>query len=135
VRALPDVRSDAIALFGHSRGAGTALNYAFGIGDITAAVLDSAGYSDDQVGRVAQLRVPILILHGTGDTSADGGSSFQTVARARSFESALRAASKPVEAVYYDRAGHNGIFTDPRQLEDSVRRAAAFIARQPEIHR
>jgi len=135
VRALPDVRGDAIALFGHSRGAGAALNYAFDTGDIAAVVLDSAGYTEDQVGRVGQLRVPILILHGTGDTSADGGSPFQTVERARSFESALRAASKPVEAVYYDRAGHNGIFTDPQQREDSVRRAAAFIARPPGTHR
>lgn len=131
VRALPDVRSDAIALFGHSRGAGTALNYAFGTGDIAAAVLDSAGYTDDQIRRAAQLSVPILILHGSGDTSADGGSPFQTVAKARSFEAALRAAGKPVEAVYYENAGHNGIFTDAKQFEDSVRRAAAFIVRPP----
>jgi dienelactone hydrolase len=135
VRALPDVRADSIALFGHSLGAGTALNYAFGTGDISAAVLDSAGYTDDQIGRVAQLGVPILILHGTGDTSADGGSPFQTVEKARSFESALRAAGKPVQAVYYDNAGHNGIFTDPKQLADSVRRAAAFIARPPGTRR
>jgi carboxymethylenebutenolidase len=135
VRALPDVRGDAIALFGHSLGGGTALNYAFGTGDIAAAVLDSAGYTDEQVARVARLNVPILILHGTGDTSADGGSSFQTIEKARGFESALRAAGKPIEATYYDNAGHNGIFTDPRQLEDSVRRAAAFITRPPGTRR
>ncbi|HKS56316.1 MAG TPA: dienelactone hydrolase family protein [Steroidobacteraceae bacterium] len=132
VRALPAVRGDAIALFGHSLGGGTALNYAFVTGDIAAAVLDSAGYTDDQIRRVAQLKVAILILHGSGDTSADGGSAFQTAARARSFEAALRVANKPVEAMYYKNAGHNGIFTDPRQMEDSVRRAAAFISRRPE---
>jgi dienelactone hydrolase len=135
VRALPDARSDAIALFGHSLGAGAALNYAFGSGDIAAAVLDSAGYTDDQIHRAAQLNVAILILHGSGDTSADGGSAFQTVERARSFEAALRASNKRVEAMYYANAGHNGIFTDPQQMADSVRRAAAFIARQPETRR
>jgi carboxymethylenebutenolidase len=134
VRALPDARGNSIALFGHSLGGGTALNYAFGTGDIAAAVLDSAGYTDDQIRRVAQLNVPILILHGTGDTSADGGSAFQTVEKARSFEAALRAAGKPVDVVYYENAGHNGMFTDPKQFDDSVRRAAAFIARPPGTH-
>lgn len=81
------------------------------------------------------LNVAILILHGSGDTSADGGSAFQTVEKARSFEAALRAANKPVEAMYYENAGHNGIFTDPQQMADSARRAAAFIVRQPETHR
>lgn len=94
-------------------------------------MLDSAGYTEEQVGRVAHLNVPILILHGTGDTSADGGSEFQTVQKARSFEAALRAAGKPVEAVYYANAGHSGIFRDPKQFEESVRRIAAFIARPP----
>lgn len=135
VRALADVQRNSVALFGHSLGAGTALNYAFGTGGIAAAVLDSAGYTDEQIGGAATLDVPILILHGAGDTSADGGSAFQTVQKARSFEAALRAAGKPVEAVYYENAGHNGIFTDQKQFEDSVRRAAAFIARPPGTRR
>ena len=147
VRAFPDVQRNSVALFGHSLGGGTALNYALGTGGICAAVLESAGYTEDQrdnavdiVGTggdqnrgVAHLDVPILILHGAGDTSADGGSPFNTVQKARSFEAALRAAGKPVEAVYYENAGHNGLFTDPKQFEDSVRRAAAFIARPPGI--
>jgi dienelactone hydrolase len=131
VCALPDVKQGGIALFGHSLGAGAALNYAFGTGNVAAAVLDSGGYTDEQIRRVAQLNVPILILHGTGDASADGGSPFQTVEKARSFESAMRAAGKPVAAMYYENAGHNGIFTDPRQLEDSVQRAATLIVNMP----
>ena len=129
VRALPEVQPGSIALFGHSLGGGTALNYALGTGGIAAAVLESAGYTDDQSARVAGLKVPILILHGAGDTSADGGSPFNTTQKARSFEGALRAAGKTVEAVYYENAGHNGIFTDPKQFDDSVRRTAAFLAR------
>jgi acetyl esterase/lipase len=73
--------------------------------------------------------VPILILHGAGDTSADGGSPFQTPQKARGFEAALRAAQKPVTAVYYENAGHNGIFKDLKQFDDSVRQTVAFLAR------
>ena len=53
-------------------------------------------------------------------------------AESAAFEAALRKAGKTVEAVYYENAGHNGIFTDPKQFEDSVRRIAAFIAQSPE---
>ena len=132
VRTLPDVQHGSVALFGHSLGGGTVLNYALDTGDIRAAVLDSAGFTDEQIERIARLQVPILLLHGAGDTSADGGSPFQTPQKARAFEAALRKAGKTVEAVYYEKAGHNGIFTDPKQFEDSVRRIAVFIAQSPE---
>lgn len=129
VRALPGVKPDSIALLGHSLGGGSTLNYALDTGGIAAAVLESAGYTDEQSARVSRLSVPVLILHGAGDTSADGGSPFQTPQKARSFEGALRGAGKTVEAVYYENAGHNGIFTDPKQFDDSVRRTVAFLAR------
>jgi dienelactone hydrolase len=131
VRGVPDVDRNSVALFGHSLGAGTVLNYALDSGGIRAAVIESGGYTDEQVARIARLQVPILILHGAGDTSADGGSPFQTPQKARSFEAALRAASKPVVAVYYENAGHNGIFVDPKQFQDSVRRIAAFVTASP----
>src|SRR5262249_34970465 len=130
VRGIPDVNRNAVALFGHSLGAGTVLNYAFDAGGIHAAVIESGGYTDEQVARIERLQVPILILHGAGNTSADGGGPLQTPQKARSFEAALRAAGKPVEAVYYENAGHNGIFVDPKQFEDSVRRIAAFVTAQ-----
>jgi dienelactone hydrolase len=129
VRVLPGVRSDSVALFGHSLGAGSALNYALDTGGITAAVLESGGYTDEQSARASRLGVPILILHGAGDTSADGGSPFQTPQKARGFEAALRAMGKPVAAVYYENAGHNGIFQDPKQFDDSVRQTVAFLSR------
>jgi dienelactone hydrolase len=134
VRGLPDVERSSLALFGHSVGGGTVLNYALDTGGIRAAVIESAGYTDEQLARIARLTVPILILHGAGDTSADGGSPFQTPEKARSFEAALRAAGKPVEAVYYENAGHNTIFTDAKQFDDAVRRIVSFIARRPQTH-
>ena len=129
MRGLPDVNRNSVALFGHSVGGGAVLNYALDTGGIRAAVIESGGYTDEQTARVARLEVPVLILHGAGDTSADGGSPFQTPQKARSFEAALRTTGKPVEAVYYENAGHNGIFRDSKQFEDTVRRTAAFLAR------
>jgi hypothetical protein len=48
---------------------------------------------------------------------------------ARSFESAMRRLSKPVTAIYYDGSGHNGMFIDPKQFDDVVRRTAAFATK------
>jgi dienelactone hydrolase len=132
VGSLPDVERKSLALFGHSVGAGAVLNYALDIGGIRAAVIESGGYTDEQAARVGRLGVPILILHGAGDTSADGGSPFQTPQKARSLEAALRGAGKQVQAVYYENAGHNTIFTDTKQFADSVRRIAAFLTARPE---
>ena len=58
VRTLPDVQRSSVALFGHSLGGGTVLNYALDTGDIRAAVLDSAGFTDEQIGRIAASASP-----------------------------------------------------------------------------
>jgi pimeloyl-ACP methyl ester carboxylesterase len=128
---VPDLGVMVLAIARPS-GEGPFPTYALDTGGIRAAVIESAGYTDEQAARIARLEVPLLILHGAGDTSADGGSPFQTPQKARSFEAALRAAGKPVEAVYYEYAGHNTIFTDPKQFDDVVRRIVSFIAQPPE---
>ena len=48
---------------------------------------------------------------------------------ARDFEAALRAAGKPVEAVYYEGGRHNDIFTSSTQYRDEVRWMLAFLPR------
>jgi dienelactone hydrolase len=126
--ALVHTEPQPIALFGHSRGAGAALNYALTTGNASAVVLDSCGYPSELAGRVAMLKVPVLMLHGVADSPAQGGSAMTAVQMARNFEAALRRAGKPVEAHYYE-ANHNGIFEHPAQAEDSVRRMAAFVKR------
>jgi len=128
-RALPEVRPNAVALFGHSRGAGAALHYVLSRGDVCAAVLDSAGYPAELDARAAGVKAPILLLHGTDDSPADGGSAMTNVKMARDFEAALRRAGKTVESRYYPGAGHNGIFTDPAQRADAVQRIVAFVRR------
>jgi dipeptidyl aminopeptidase/acylaminoacyl peptidase len=48
---------------------------------------------------------------------------------ARDFESAVRAAGKPVDVVYYEGGRHNGIFTNPAQYRDELKRTLAFLRR------
>jgi len=131
IRGLSYVDPNRVALFGHSRGGGASLNYVLRATDVTAAVLDSAGYPDDILAQASRVTVPILILHGTRECTGDGGSEMTTVQRARAFEAALRSQTQRVEARYYD-ACHNGIFEDRSQLDDSVQAAAQFLLRAAE---
>ena len=126
VRALPGVRPDRVALFGHSRGGGAALQYALAAGGVRALVLNSTGYPPGVVARVPDVAAPILLLHGTRDDPADGGSALSAVDRARAFEAALRAAGKEVEATYFE-AGHNNLFASAAQFDETVRRVSAFL--------
>ena len=127
VRHLPGVRGDRIVLFGHSRGGGAALQYLLHTGGVQGAVLNSAGYPDELVPRAAEVKVPLLMLHGTADGAGEGGSPVTDPRQARAFEAALRRAGKRVEATFYDGAGHNGIFASNSQRDDSLRRIAAFV--------
>lgn len=129
VRELPGVRADRVALFGHSRGGGAALNYILRSHSVRAAVMNSTGYPAEMVERVRDIRTPILILHGTADDPADGGSARSNVQMARNFESALRRAGKPVEVKYYEGGRHNGLFANATQRDDEVERAMAFFQR------
>jgi len=81
------------------------------------------------VEQVRNIRTPILILHGTADDPADGGSPLSNVQMARTFESALRRAGKPVEAKYYEGGLHNGLFASATQRDDEVERAMTFLQR------
>jgi dienelactone hydrolase len=128
-RGLPGVRRDRIALFGHSRGAGAALNYSLGGGPVQAAVLNSSGYPSTFAALAARAKAPVLMLHGTADSPADGGSELSNVRMARDFEAALRAAGKPVETMYYEGGRHNGLFSDPAQYQDELQRTATFLLR------
>jgi len=130
VRTLPDVRPDRVALFGHSRGGGATLNYLLlRAGTVRAAMLNSAGYPRELVKRAPEIDVPILMLHGTEDSPADGGSGFTNVQMARDFEVALRRAGKRVESKYYEGGRHNGVFTSAMQYDDEVQRITAFLRR------
>jgi carboxymethylenebutenolidase len=128
-RTLPGARPDRIGLFGHSRGGGVTLNYIIQVGDVQAAVLNSSGYPSQMAGRVSQVKAPILMLHGTADSPEDGGAAVTNVQMARDFEAALRAAGKPVEAMYYEGGRHNDIFMNSAQYRAEVQQMLAFFLR------
>lgn len=126
VRALPDARPDGLGLFGHSRGGGAALNYMLRGGDVQAGVLSSSRYPRQLADLASDMKMPVLMLHGTADNPADGGTEFTDVEMARSFERALCAAGKPVDAVYYEGGRHNDIFDSSARYQDELRRMSAF---------
>lgn len=130
VRSLRDVGPGRVALFGHSRGGGATVNYVLrGEVPVQAAVLNSTGYPVELSKRASEIRIPILMLHGTEDDPADGGSPVTTVERARDFEHAMQRAGKAVEAKYYEGSGHNGLFANTAQRDDTARRIASFVKR------
>jgi carboxymethylenebutenolidase len=126
-RQLPGARDDRIALFGHSRGGGAALNYILKRSGIYAVALNSAGYPPEFTAAAARVQAPVLILHGTADGPLDGGSAMTSVAMARNFEAATRRAGKPLDTHYYDGAGHSGIFTSEAQRADTLQRIVRFL--------
>ncbi len=129
VRSLPDVLPNALGILGHSRGGGATLNYILRNSDVRAAVLNSARYPSELTMRASELKVPLLMLHGTADSPADGGTEFTNVEMARDFERKLSAAGKSVEAVYYEGGRHNGIFESSAQYRDEVERILIFLER------
>ncbi len=128
VATLPDVQKDQLAFFGHSRGAGAVLDYLLNYpGKAQAAILNSSGYPPEVTKRAAEVEVPLLMLHGIADDPADGGSAFTAIAMARQFEAALKAEKKEVQVRYYEGSGHNAIFTNANQFDETVQRASAFL--------
>ena len=128
VRTLPDVKTNSISLFGHSRGGGAALDYVLlHPREIEGLVLNSAGYPPEVTARAAEVDIPILLLHGTADSPTGGGSAVTSVNMARAFEAALRNAGKTVETTYYEGGGHETIFTARSQYEDALLRITTFL--------
>jgi dienelactone hydrolase len=130
VRSMPGVQANQIALFGHSRGGGAAWNHVLQRGNVQAVILNSAGYSDELIRQAGQFNAPLLILHGERDGPGDGGSVMTGVSRVRAFQSALRAAGKPVEVVIYKEGRHNDLFANASQHTDEVKRMRAFLQQQ-----
>ena len=68
------------------------------------------------------------MLHGTADSPADGGVAVTNIQMARDFEAKLRAAGKPVEAVYYEGGRHNDIFAS-----QEIMRAMLEMSKCPDL--
>jgi alpha-beta hydrolase superfamily lysophospholipase len=131
-RTLPGVRSDRVALFGHSRGGAAALYYVLETGGVQALVLNSTGYPKLVVDRASAVSAPLLLLHGTADGPGDGsrGNERTAFANVGPFVAALQKYEKPFEKKYFDGAGHNGLFTDEKQHDETVKLVAAFLRKE-----
>jgi carboxymethylenebutenolidase len=129
-RSLPAARRDRVAIIGHSRGGGATLQYLLANGNVQAAVLHSSGYALKPAGRAAEFSVPLLLMHGTNDSPADGGGPNNRVELAREFEASLRQHGKQVETSYYEGGGHNSFFTNSEQHADELGRMIAFLRRR-----
>jgi carboxymethylenebutenolidase len=128
-RGLPGVRADRLGLIGHSRGGGAAMNYVLQVGRVQSVIVHSGGYGTQPADHAAQFNVPVLILHGTADSPANGGNAVTNVRMAREFEAALRREGKPVEAIYYEGGGHDSVFDNRTQYDDELTKMVAFLRR------
>jgi dienelactone hydrolase len=128
---LPEVQKNHLALVGHSRGGGAALLYILSHpGKANALILNSTGYPPEVVKRSVDLNVPILILHGTADDPADGGSAFTSIDTVRQFVTQLRNSKKDVEVKYYEGSGHNALFSNASQFNDTVQKISEFLQKK-----
>ena len=129
VGTLGRVRTGQVVLFGHSLGGGAALDYVLTHpGKVQGVILNSSGYPPEVTKRVAAtVQVPMLLLHGTADSPAEGGLAITAIGMARQFEAAMRTAHKPLDVWYYEGSDHNRLFSDSAQFEDTAGRIVRFV--------
>jgi pimeloyl-ACP methyl ester carboxylesterase len=118
-RYQPGLQKNHIALFGHSRGGGAALNYVYTHPHkVQALILNSTGYPTEVIEKAPEITLPVLIIHGTALTNIE---------LAKQFAAALKAAKKNVETKYYETSGHNGLFSDATQQNDTIYLISTFL--------
>lgn len=132
ITTLSKIQKGSLALIGHSRSGGACLDYVLTHPDkVQALILNSTGYPPQVTRSAAEvINVPVLVLHGTENDPADGGSALSNIEMARQFENELKKANKEVEVKYYEGSGHNGLFTDPSRFDDTVERASNFLRKK-----
>jgi dienelactone hydrolase len=113
---LPDVKKDAIGLFGIGMGADPALQYIATSTGVRGAVVDGLFQSGP-----SKLNAPVLLLGGTAD-------AVFPIQQLRDYEQALRNSGSTVEAYYYQGGGHVvTVFGDFQ--EDAIKRTIEFFRR------
>jgi alpha-beta hydrolase superfamily lysophospholipase len=131
VSTLPYVKKNQLALFGHSRGGGASLNYVLTHPDkVQVLILNSTGYPPELTKRASEVNVPVLMIHGTENNPTEGGSPLSNIEMARQFETALRTARKDVEVKYYEGSGHNALFSNREQFDETIKQVSTFLLKK-----
>ena len=132
VSSLTFVKTNHLALFGHSRGGGAALNYVLTHpGRVDALILNSVGYPPGVTKQASKIDIPVFVLHGTADGNpSEGSSEFAKVEMARQFEARLRTAKRDIEVKYFEGSGHNAIFSNSAQFDESVKLIFTFLRKK-----
>jgi dienelactone hydrolase len=125
-RRVPGVRRDRVGLIGNSLGGGMVAIAASAGADVQGGVAISGAFEStisrndaSAIAVVANLRGPLLILHGTSDANVP-------VREARTYEDSARKLGKSVQAYYYD-GGEHGLPWSPKFGEDVFRRSLEFL--------
>lgn len=114
----PDVRTNAIGLFGLSAGGTAALTALAVRRDVRAAVLDAPAVVGAP--QASRINAPVLVLAGT----ADVGYTNQ-----KNYVEALQQAGKEVEWHYYE-GGRHVLTLDPATRDDATGRMIDFLTRR-----
>ena len=129
--ALPYVKKNQLALFGHSRGGGASLNYVLTHPfKVQVIILNSTGYPADVIRRASEVDIPVLIIHGTENNPDEGGSPLANIEMARQFETALRTARKDIQVKYFEGSGHNALFSNSAQFDGTVKQIVTFLLKK-----
>lgn len=134
-RTLPGARADRTALVGYSGGAQAAVLVGSMGGKVDAVVAISAGYGlmirqrwgTSLPDQLDGLRVPLLIVHGTGDLQQPG----THIDLVRAFEKTARDKGKNVEALYVEGAPHTLPYLPQYWTEEVQGKVIAFLKRHP----
>jgi len=125
-RGLPEARADRIALYGMSRGGHAALWAAASGAPVQAVVVDAAAHKPtlypapkSTLEVVNKVSVPVLLMHGTNDEVIP-------VDQSREYEKVARALGKPVNAAYFEGAGHM-VSVESASRPEAIKRAVAFL--------
>ena len=131
ISTLPYVKTNQLALFGHSRGGGASLNYVLTHPfKVQVIILNSTGYPADVIRRASEVDIPVLIIHGTENNPDEGGSPLANIEMARQFETALRTARKDIQVKYFEGSGHNALFSNSAQFDGTVKQIVTFLLKK-----
>jgi hypothetical protein len=94
---------------------------------VQVPILHSTFYPADAIEKATEIVSTVSIIHGLLYSPANGGLVLTNIELAKQFAAALKAAKKTVETKYYETSGHNGLFSDATQQNDTIYHISTFL--------